>query len=269
MATADRCRVAQTGAMSLVRVLADLVCVDGADLLLGRRCVHCRRAGRALCGPCALTLHGQPTRAVPDPCPPGMPVTWAVAPYSGAARTALIAHKERGSVSLARPLGTALAGALVLAAGAAAGAGGMVPPRAVRAASPVLVVAVPSSRRAVRERGHDPVARMAARAVRVAGVVSGLPMNRAGPLRAARRLADQAELDAAERWRNLAGAFEVRERLRRAVLGRPVVVVDDLVTTGATLAEAARALRAAGAGSVHAAVVAATVRHNRSGHGTG
>jgi predicted amidophosphoribosyltransferase len=68
-----------------------------------------------------------------------------------------------------------------------------------------------------------------------------------------RRLADQSSLDTAARWANLQGAMVSRP------LGGPVVVVDDVCTTGATLAEACRALAAAGATSSEAATISATV----------
>ena len=63
---------------------------------------------------------------------------------------------------------------------------------------------------------------------------------------------------------NLAGSLSVPGRLVALVAGRPVVIVDDVVTTGATLTEAARALRAAGAEVVAAASVAATSRRTPS-----
>ncbi|GLY89076.1 hypothetical protein Airi02_070050 [Actinoallomurus iriomotensis] len=77
-------------------------------------------------------------------------------------------------------------------------------------------------------------------------------------LRHRRRVADQAGLSAMDRALNLTGAMESRLDLR----GRRVIVVDDVITTGATLAEAARALRAAGADVRASAVIAATQRHS-------
>jgi predicted amidophosphoribosyltransferase len=77
-------------------------------------------------------------------------------------------------------------------------------------------------------------------------------------LRHRRHVADQAGLSAMDRALNLAGAMESRLDLR----GRRVIVVDDVITTGATLAEAARALRAAGADVRASAVIAATQRHS-------
>jgi predicted amidophosphoribosyltransferase len=78
---------------------------------------------------------------------------------------------------------------------------------------------------------------------------------------------DQSTLDSGQRASNLAGAMAVRERHERVVNGSVCLVVDDLVTTGATLAEAARALRATGAAEVLAAAIGATrKRVDHSGH---
>jgi predicted amidophosphoribosyltransferase len=79
-------------------------------------------------------------------------------------------------------------------------------------------------------------------------------------LRPLRRLADQATLGHRERAVNLAGAYAVRPGGAAQLLGRMVVLVDDVVTTGATLAEASRVVRAKGGLVVGAATLAATQR---------
>lgn len=186
-------------------------------------------------------------------------------------RRAVIAYKERGRTALAGPLGTALAGVIGTAVDAAAGV--------ARAPRPVVVVPVPSSRAAGRRRGYDHVRRLAVPAVRrLRG--TGRPAVLAPVLEHQRRVADQAGLTAVERAGNVRAAFRARAsgaRRLRAACGRTgvVVLVDDVVTTGATLAEAARALRAAGIEPAAAVTVAATRRHggfrrNGWGHrGTG
>jgi predicted amidophosphoribosyltransferase len=112
-------------------------------------------------------------------------------------------------------------------------------------------------RRTVRERGHDPLLRIArecGRSLRKAGVAAVVDP----ALRVVRPVVDQAGLDASTRSLNLAGAFATRGH--RRLDARAVVIVDDICTTGATVAEAARAASDAGADILGAAVIAATSR---------
>ncbi|GAA3395033.1 ComF family protein [Streptomyces roseoviridis] len=211
-----------------------------AGLMLPVSCGGCGRPRTALCPPCAAELSGTgPRRVRPSPEPRGLPVVHAAVPYEGAVRALLVAHKERGALPLARPLGETLAAA-VEAAARPLGATGDVP---------LLLVPVPSSRSSVRARGHAPTRRIALAAAgrlrRSGRAVRVLPV-----LRQRRPVADQAGLGARGRLANLSGALEARRdgvRLldEAAREGGRVVLVDDLMTTGASLAEAARALAAA------------------------
>jgi predicted amidophosphoribosyltransferase len=210
-----------------------------------------------LCARCRGALEARPAPVRPKPPPAGLPPVHAAAVYDGVVRAALVAHKEHGQLSLTRPLGRALGAAAFASLGAAGGAG-------LRACAPVLVVPVPSMWASRRRRGHDPVVRLARVATEVLDE-QGVPARVERALRHRRRVADQAGLTAAERAANLAGALMVPRRRSPRVAQRAVVVVDDVLTTGATLAEASRALRQAGAEVVGAAVVAATERRIRGG----
>lgn len=219
------------------------------DLLLGASCHGCGVPAWTLCDECRRALARLPARpARPDPCPNGFPPTWTAGPYDTLARGLVSAHKERSALGLTRVLAERLALA-VLALLAAAGVRDL----------PVLLVPVPSARRAVRERGFDAGLALAR------GAARRLPQARASPLVVpARRVADQSGLGAAERHANLTGAF----RLRRGSRPRAtVVVVDDVVTSGASLTEAVRALREGGVPVLGAATVAATVRRRPTGPG--
>lgn len=212
---------------------------DLADLVLPRSCAGCgacSSSGRAgvLCGACRRVLSAaRPGLSRPDPCPAGLPTTVAAVAYQGVVVNVLLAHKERGRLTLVHPLG-----ALLAAAVRSLGAG------------PVVLVPVPSARAAVRARGHDHALRLSREAAGRAGLVAA-PL-----LRPARRVADQSGLTTEQRAANLHGALAAVH----APYGLPIVVVDDVMTTGATLVEATRALVAAGLDVRGAAVVAATVR---------
>ena len=116
---------------------------------------------------------------------------------------------------------------------------------------PSIVVPVPLSLRRLLRRGHNQAATIARRV----GAELDLPV-RYDRLRRIRHTSPQTGLSRRERLRNLAGAFEHRGVLA----GETVAIVDDVVTTGATVRAVARCLRRAGAGAVHVWAVARTDR---------
>lgn len=201
-----------------------------AAFLLAASCAGCEEPGLLLCPSCRAELISQPRR---ESTPDGLTVHAALG-YDGVAARCIRRLKGDGETHLARPLAGALAAVLA------------------PAVSPsTWIVPVPTSRRAFRSRGY----RVPELLIRRAGHVPQRLLSLAA------RPVDQRGLGVQERAANVHGAM----RARRTGEGAEVVLVDDVVTTGATLDEAARALRAAGFRVAAAVVLAATPR--RAGFG--
>ena len=222
------------------------------ELAAPTACAGCGLAGQRWCRRCAAVLGGTAPRPwTPTPSPPGMPPTWAGPAYVDEVRAAVVAWKDGGRADLTAQLAPVLRDVLATALDGSPAHRG-----ALRSGELVAVVPAPSSPASVRARGEHRVASLAGAALGR----RARPLCVVDALRLSRHVADQAGLGSAQRWRNLAGAVRVRRDVIPRLRGVPCVVVDDVVTTGATLVECARALREAGSGPVIAVTVAATQR---------
>ncbi|MGW2662168.1 ComF family protein [Nocardia tengchongensis] len=196
------------------------------DLILPRSCGGCGRTGTGWCADCADALSGPPIRIRPR-ADPGVPC-WALTAYAGAPRRAVLAVKEQCRRDLARPLGAGLARGLDL----------------LRDSSrPLVLIPAPSRGAAARRRGGDPV-------VRAADIAAGwLPGCRlVCVLRMSPGVRDSVGLGHRDRQQNLHGRIRVAGTRPPSVLfpaNAEVVVIDDVLTTGATVSESVRALSAA------------------------
>ena len=168
---------------------------------------------------------------------PGFDYARSAARYEDVMREALHALKFRGRRGLSAPLGALLVEAME----------GRLP-----AGVPALLVPVPLHPRRERERGFNQASLLARRV----GLAWGVPVGGDVLVRVV-ATPSQTELDAPARRANVRAAF----RLRRPELiaGRHVLLVDDILTTGATLSECARCLREGGAATVGALTVARVV----------
>ncbi|MEW4453112.1 phosphoribosyltransferase family protein [Bremerella sp. JC817] len=155
---------------------------------------------------------------------------FAVGNYEGSLRDALLQAKLRGGSAAAWDLGQLLAGRC----------------DSLQDASPVAVPVPMYWTRRLRRGIHT--AQLLAKSLASAGNWSCFPL-----VSCQRPLAKQSELPFSSRKANVRGAFAVRGTVPT---DRPIVLVDDIMTTGATLTELGRVLRQAGAQQVYVAIVA-------------
>lgn len=196
------------------------------DLLLPRHCAGCGAPSEHVCARCREVLRSPPRR-IHTRVDPHVPV-WSFGPYADTHRRVVLAMKEHRNLAVRRHLGA------VLAAGIR-----HLQARGELIDAPVLVPA-PTRARQARLRGGDPVAAVCR--------ASGWPVVDA--LRHGDRVADQVGLGVEKRRENLAGAVQIQR-----LPGAPVLLIDDVATTGATLAASSEVLFAAGCTVVGAIVI--------------
>ena len=209
------------------------------DAALPAACVGCGREGPPLCEACvpALDRRLEAPAGVPIGLPGDLPapllqLDWC-APFSGTVRSALHAIKYGGEQRLAEPLGAAIAR------------------RWARVGVGTDVVAhVPVHAARARTRGYDQAQLIARAAARHLGLAYAPLLTRE------RATIAQFDLDRGDRAANVAGAFVADPGREPGSVGRWVLLIDDVVTTGATLAACAEALERAGALGTSAMTVA-------------
>lgn len=216
----------------LVRSARDAL-LDALALALPVDCAGCGVPDRSVCESCRRRLAPAPVAVARAGLREwdGLEA-WAGLEYADVAARAIRSMKDDQRTDAAPVLAPALRAALGAACLAAGGLPGW----------PLELAVVPSTPAARRERGYHPVRLL----LRHAG------FRAADVLRIAGRRVDQASLGREARRANAAGSMAAVARLE----GRSFVLVDDVVTTGSTIAEAVRAIRSAG-GTVHAAALLA------------
>jgi predicted amidophosphoribosyltransferase len=216
------------------------------ELLFPQRCLVCRRLGGQICSSCRGALR----RIQPPLCTRcGAPTAWPVERCRECAGRRLAFATARGAVAYDDAVRALVHGWKERGLRGVAGVTAMVVAECIPRPDVEALACVPADGERSLRRGHHPAGRLA----RELGVLWDLPV--APLLQRTRGLRRQRGLPLAERRRNVRGAFRPA-----ATVPPRVCLVDDVYTSGATTAEAASALRSAGARRVEVVCFARAVR---------
>lgn len=218
------------------------------DLIAPARCAGCDRYGELLCAECAAAIWVYDSRlACPECSAPygelvcttcgGTRFPWSfihsLGPLEGALARSIVLHKDQNERRVGALLGIALGQAIALA-------------HPEYAAGHAIVTWVPPTAKAIERRGFDHGRSIASGVARALGTQPTATMDHGGAK-------DSRVLSRAARAKNLRSAFTATSRLAGRVL-----LVDDVLTTGATATECTQVLMGAGASEVALAVLART-----------
>ena len=226
--------------------VASAMAGSALDLLAPRACAGCDRPDLLLCPSCRSLLFRPLSRPAPAYA---TGLALACAPYRGAVRRIILSWKDHDNRPLDRPLGQVMAD---LAPALSRLIDPLLRPRPAKA---ILVVPAPSSRASLRRRGRvhlEPILLSMAQALQRQGLAA--QVEPALIMNSVRTKSVQAG-GRRNRSRRLAGRIAAADPSRLA--GHPVLVVDDIITTGSTIRQCARALEAVGALPLAALALAA------------
>lgn len=208
------------------------------NILFPEKCLGCKKGGTFLCDECITTLPSAETESLPRG------ITALFAYRNNITRKAIRALKYRGARSVAKTFAVPLYEELL----AELGEDGV-----TKKTEPIMLMPVPLSAKKLRERGFNQSERLVQEMARLGGGVVAEP--RMDVVRKIKDTPSQTSFrNKKARLNNVRGCFAVVKP--KEVRGRHIIIIDDVCTTGATIHEIRKVLKAAGAKKISAITVA-------------